>query len=465
MPAVTSTGIGSGVDVESIVSALVNAERVPAESRLDIREAETTVTLSALGSLKGALSQIRDGLAPLTRASTFDRYVATPSDETAFTATAVGVNAASQHQVKVNQLAQTQRLTTQADFTSATAIVGTGTLTISDGSGGALSIEIDATNHNLTEIRDAINNAAGNGFVSASIINGDTGSKLVLQPREAGTANALSVTVSDNDGDDSDANGLSRLAMAQLTEVAAQDAEVEIDGQTITASSNRLENAIEGVTINLLKADPAETHTLNIAKDRSGIESAVADFVSGFNDALASINRLSVGEEGEDGKTQPGVLQGDFMLRSVVGQIRRVMSESVSGAGSGYQNLSAIGIEVQRDGTLSLNAAQLSQAMNDGADFQALLTGDNGIASRLDTILKGYTSAGGLIGNRQTSLTTQLTRIDSERDLLDKRMETLEQRTYKQFNAMDQIIGDMMSTQSYLLQALDNLPGYTYNKD
>ncbi len=466
MTAITSTGIGSGVDVESIVKALVEAERAPTENRLNSREAETTVTLTSLGTLQGALSKVQDAAAPLSRESTFNRYVAQSSDETAFTATALGVTGASRHEIKVNQLAETQRLAT-GDFTNAQAEVGTGTLSIGTEKGG-FSVAIDETNNTLIGIRDAINQASNNDSAVASIVNSDSGSKLILQAQGAGTANELNITVSgDGDGVDDDGNGLSRLTFddttQQLTEIAAaKDAIVEIDGQTVTASSNRLENAIEGVTIDLLDADTSETYTLEVSRDKTGVEEAVSGFVDAFNESLATINKLSsagTNEEGEESEAG-GALQGDFMLRSAMNQVRRIMGDSVAAASEGFQTLSSIGVEVQRDGTLKLDSFQLSNAIDSGADLQALFASESGIASRLNEVVGNYAGFGGLIDDREDSLQADLKTIDKDRDQLDDRIESFEQRTYAQFNSMDRIIGEMTSTQNYLKQTLDNLPGY-----
>ncbi|HER33955.1 MAG: flagellar filament capping protein FliD [Halothiobacillaceae bacterium] len=458
--AITSTGIGSGIDVGGIVSQLVAAEGQPARNRLDRREAQTQATISALGGLKGALSEFQSALGALKDLDAFQARKATSGDSSIFTATADETASAGSYQIEVERLAEGQKLRS-GDFANADTVVGTGTLTLDVG-GNSFDVTVDSSNNTLAGIRDAINASADNTGVTATTVNVDDGaggtvSRLVLTADEVGTANTVTVSAADSDGNNIDAAGLSQLASGNLTELqAAQDALIRIDGQAVTRSSNSISDAIDGVTLSLKESDVGSTHSLDVALNTGAVKSKVESFVKAYNGLVETTNQLS-SYDPETGRA--GALQGDAALRGISTQIRREMSDTVDGINGVFDNLATIGVETQRDGTLTLDSARLDEAM--AADFDAIgqmFASDDGYATRLDALVDNYVGFNGILDSRTQSLNNRIDDIGDQREDLSRRLSSLESRLLAEFNAMDQLVGQLNSTGSYLSQQLSNLP-------
>jgi flagellar hook-associated protein 2 len=374
--AIQATGVGSGLDVNGIVSQLMALERRPLDL-LDQKEASFNAKLSAYGSVQSVLGTLQSAARALATPQKFAAATAKMADTSIAGASAGAGAATGSYGIEVQALAQAQKLRTGA-FASSASTVGTGTLTIEFGaySGGAFTLNPDksaqtitiaAGQDSLAAVRDAIN--AADAGVQANIVNDGSGERLVIASRDSGAANSLRITVNDADGNHGDAAGLSRLAYdasiggsSQLVEsVAAQDAVMVIDGITVTRASNSVSGAIEGVTLSLAKAAPGTTTTLTVARDVDGMKAAVDAFVKAYNDAAAALAKLSA----YDAETRTAaVLQGDAALRSVQSRLRAALGAAVEFAG-GYESLSALGIAVQRDGSLLADSAKLRAALAD----------------------------------------------------------------------------------------------------
>ena len=381
--ALSSPGIGSGLDVNGLVSQLMALEQRPL-SLLNTKEAKLQAQLSAYGSLKGALSSFQSAVAALATPAKFTAVKASVADSTVLTASAAATASPGSYSIEVQTLAQAQKLKSDT-FDATSDTVGTGSLTIQFGtySGGsftlnqeksAKTITIGSANASLAGVRDAIN--AADAGVSASIVNDGTGYRLVIASEDAGLANALKITVADDDLDNTDAAGLSRLVYdastggtTNLTQtVLAQNATAVIDGIAISKSTNTWTDAIEGVTLNLLKE--GETTTLKVAKDTAGTKAAVESFVKAFNDLNATLTSLS---KYDAASKQASILTGDATVRSVQGQLRSLFNTALSTAGGGLTSLAEIGVTFQTDGTLKLDSSKLTAALNDSAKDVATL--------------------------------------------------------------------------------------------
>ncbi len=378
MAGISSPGLGSGLDVNSIVSQLMTLEQRPLTD-LTQKEAQYTAQVSAYGSLKGAISSFQSAVSALATPTKFTALKASVGDTSAATVSAAPNASPASYSMEVQQLAQSQKLKSAAFADTGTAI-GTGTLTISFGtySGdnftlnadkAAKSITIGAGQNTLTGIRDAIN-AAGAG-VTAGIINDGTGYRLTLTSQDSGTANAVRIQVADDDTGNTDNAGLSQMAfdartvsgVQNLTEsVAAKDAKVVLDGITVTKPSNTISDAIQGVTLNLTGETDSPT-TLTVAKDTAGITSSVNTFVKAYNDLNKTITSLT---QYDSVNQKASILTGEATVRSLQSQLRSVFNSSLATAGGGYSSLSDIGITFQTDGTLKLDQTKLDAAMKDG---------------------------------------------------------------------------------------------------
>jgi flagellar hook-associated protein 2 len=372
-----SPGLGSGLDVNNIVGQLMEIERRPL-SILDGKEARHQAQLSAFGSLKGALSSFQTNISALSDPANFTAVTANFSDDAVATASASSSAIAGNFSVEVQALAQAQKLKSE-NFASPNATIGSGSLTIQFGSydGGiftlnpekaAQSITISPDQASLAGVRDAINDA--DAGVSASIINDGNGDRLVIASQDTGLSNALKITVTDDDLNNTDNTGLSQLAfdastggVSNLTEtVAAENAELIVDGIPISKASNTISDAIEGVTLDLLKADIGITKTLSIARDTASVQEAIQSFVTAFNDLGTTITNLS---QFDAANNQASILTGDATLRSIQSQLRSAFNTALSTSGGGLTTLSEIGITFQADGTLDLDTDKLDSVLND----------------------------------------------------------------------------------------------------
>ncbi len=455
-----STGLGSGIDVQSMVLQLVSAERTPTTKRLDALETKLTTQISGLGSIKSALSGLQSTLADLKKTSTFQNLKATVADEKQFTATTGADSVAGNYNIQVTDLAQGQRLVTTVDptLTSTTSQFGTGTLSIQVGSAAAKSITI--TDGSLAGVRDAINNAKVG--VTANIVKNNGSYRLMVGANDTGAANGLTITVTgDSDGNDSNNAGLSRLTYdsagtKNMTETAAaQDAQIIVDGLTLSSASNTVKDILPGVTLNL-KAKGDTATNLTVAQDASGVTTTLQAFVKAYNDLMGTVKSLTA----YNTTTKTGsALTGDSTIRSTVSQIRDVFSSSVAEATGAYKTLADIGISVQRDGTLALDSTKLQTAL--AADTEGVAsvftTGTTGIAQQLDSVLGKILGSDGPLASRTDRLNQQIKDIGNQRDTLELRMTALEARYLKQFSAMDQLVSGLNNTSSYLAAQLSGL--------
>lgn len=456
MASIVSTGIGSGLDIAGIVQSLVAAEGQPVELRIGQNEAKAQSKLSAFGSLKSALSDFRDKLDAMKSADKFLSRRAISGNEDVFFPTAGTDALPAQYDLEVVQLAQSQKLTSGA-FTDADTVVGTGSMVISLGAESA-TIDITAENNTLSGIRDAINASIDNPGLSATIVNADSGSYLILTADKTGLANAITLTQSGGDG------GLSALeydpgnGLNSLTEsIAGQDALVRIDGLAVASSTNTIAGAIQGVSIDLLASMQGGTEKLTVENDESAARGLVEDFVASYNALVSTLDSLT-DYDAESGAAAP--LLGDATVRGIRDQVRRELSTTVDDINAPFGTLAEVGIETQLDGTISIDDARLSEVLaEDFVKFGQLFSATDGFAVRLYDLADNFLKSDGIIETRSTGLQTQIEGYGDERDSLNERLASLETRLLRQFNALDSLLAQLGSTSNFLAQQLDNLPG------
>jgi flagellar hook-associated protein 2 len=382
--AITSPGVGSNLDVNGIINQLMAIEQQPLV-KLATKEASYQAKLSAVGSIKGALSTLQSSISALTRASTFaGSYKASSTDSTIASASATSTASKGSYSIAVQQLAKEQKLRTSATYTGSKAVMGSGKITIQFGTStpaptdsapsttfaanpdkAATTINIDPAKNTLLDVRDAINTA--NAGVTASIVNDGSGYRLSISANDTGTANSLKISVEDADGDNTDAAGLSALAFDPTTtrnmkiSQAAADALFSIDGIPIVKSSNTVADAIEGVSLSLVKEGSAN---ISVSFDRSGISAAVQGFVKVYNETNKQLREVS----SYNAETKAaGALQGDALVRTIQSQLRAALRGDLSHGGGGLSNLAEIGISFARDGSMTLDSSKLNAAVNDPA--------------------------------------------------------------------------------------------------
>jgi flagellar hook-associated protein 2 len=448
MASITSTGVGSGLDVNSLVSQLVAAERKTADARLGAADKKATTEFSAVAKLKSALSTFQSSVQTLTTRAAFEPRSVSVGNDKLLKVSADATAVAGHYDVEVVQLAKAAQLGSAAFVGGDSSVVGTGTLTLSLGA-QSFDVTVDGTNNTLANIRDAINSANTNPGVRATIIRDTQGSRLVLTSATTGVANV--VTVSTADGD----SGLQRLTSAQLTTIApAQDAIVKIAGYEVHSTSNTVANAIDGVTLSLTAAEPGEVVAVDVTRDDTAMKGKIETFVGAFN-ALA--NQVKVLGAYDAATETAGPLLGDAMLRGIDAQLRRMLSDPVAGV-PGNPTLSSLGISTTADGTLKLDGDKLTKALAaDPGALTKVFSSENGVATRLNTYLTARLSTTGEIASRNTSISERLKDVTKQQKALEARMEVIQARYMKQFSALDSLLTNLQSTSTYLTQQFDGL--------
>ena len=395
MAAISSLGVGSGLDLGSLVSGLIEAERAPVANRLAVKEQNLNAELSAFGLLRSSLAQFQSSLSGLSSSTAFNAKDISLSNDSVFSASVENFADVGSYSVEVTALARAQSLASNAAsaFTTVDDVIGEGTLTIQFGSTTTVPsyaftpdagqspqvIDVSAANGNntLSGLRDYIND---NDFdVQAAIVNDGSGYRLVLSSERTGALNSMEITVSgDSDGNDNDNSGLSQFAFnaaaqtSMLQTVSAQDAALSINGLNITRDTNSVTGAINGVTLDLLKADIGTVVNVDVSESRTEVTASINGFVEAYNELMKNIDSLTA----YDPETGSGsVLIGDFTVRSISSQIRSVIFGSVSGLSGSIRSLVDIGITTNSNGTLDVDNVKLADALdNYGAEVEALFS-------------------------------------------------------------------------------------------
>ncbi|MBI3562471.1 MAG: flagellar filament capping protein FliD [Gammaproteobacteria bacterium] len=407
MPGISPTGGSSGMDVDGLVNKLVTAERLPVETRLARQEAKLQADISALGSFRGALAEFQTSVKGLRESNELHKIAAKSSNDDVVEVSANHDAQDGDYQLEVVQLARAQRLTSTV-FDSDLEPMGNGKLTVQFGrfnpqtrqfesnpKSSTQTLEINDSNNSLRGIAAAINQA--NLGAHASIINDGNGYRLVISALASGEHNQLRIIADDADGNNNDNAGLSRFSYdltrgdtvgQNLSEtVHAKNAVIMLDGIEISSDSNEVENAIQGVTLKLKDTTNSDTVRISTRFDGSAVKESVQGFVKAFNE----LNTVMQSVAGVDPKTkQAGPLAGDATIRGIVDQIRRVNGSSFGGINKNLVSLASIGIDIQRDGSLTVDDSKLAKAINDNFDEVTHLFSRTG--SSTDPLVKFLTA-------------------------------------------------------------------------
>jgi len=435
MPQIQAPGIGSGLDINSIVSQLLAVERRPLDL-LEARQGQAEAQLSAFGQLKSTVSKFETAMSNLSSLSKFQIFAPSSSNGNVLTATADNTAVEGTYDINVTALAASHKLASNA-FVNPSNVVGEGILSVSVGS-NSFNIAIDSSNSTLFGIRDAINNASTNTGVTATLVNENSGSRLILTSDNAGTANSLTITATNGA-----VGNLAQLDGANFTETrAAADAQLTIDGFPVTSSTNDVVGAIEGVTLAIAGTGPA---TLNVARDDNAIKTSVQDFADAFNALRDEIDNQRNGQ-----------LEADGTLLSLETQILNELNLGQSISGSNFKFLSEAGISLDKTGRMQVDSATLQTALNtDFRSFVNLLAAPNeGFAFRLENLASTVLQPDGLIDAREDGLNTTIRRFDDQKTNFEFRLGIIEKRLRAQFTALDGLVSNLNATSSFLSQQL-----------
>jgi flagellar hook-associated protein 2 len=474
MASITSLGVGSNLNLSDLLKSLETNQKQPLIALKD-RAASYTTKLSAYGKLQDSLGALQTAASRLGSLNLFQGVKASSSFTTVLTASATTSAAGGSYAINVSQLAQSQSLATQGQA-SATAAIGSGggTITIDFGSftpadvdsGTAASFSVNAARtpasivlgddaNTLEGIRDAVN--AANAGVTASIVNDGSGApnRLVLVSSETGEASSMRISVAGDNAELADLLTHDPVAGSGLQETAAaKNARLTVNGLEISSATNTVGESLQGVTLTLVKA--GET-TLTVARDTSSVGSAINAFVAAYNSLLSTGKSLTT----YDVDTQTGSpLTGDSTLRNMQVRLRSVLTDAQAGGPGDFTMLSNIGLQFQKDGTLSVDAAALEKALDSNLDGVARLfagaTGDQaGYGKQLSAVAQSLTSTNGALKVATEGVTSAIKQLDKQYDAMEMRMDSTVARYRAQFVQLDVLMSTLNSTSNYLTQQFE----------
>lgn len=440
---IPSTGLGSGLNITEIVTALVKSDTAAKQAQITRQTSNNTAYISGVGALRSALTAFTTAMTKLNDKTTpsFNAFAASSASESIVKATASNTAVAGTYNVEVKNLATGSKVASQAFATGATTAIPEGDLVINqDGKDYTVKVGAGAT---LQSVRDQINKELGANGLSANIITGADGARLVLGSTTTGAETDISVSGIvglEIDGTKSMADN----GAGYITAVA-KDAVVMIDGLEVTSATNTISDAVSGIKLELTGASAAGVTTkVTVAANNDGLKTSIQSFVDAYNTLQKAITSLTSTSTDDDGNTVLGSLTNDPTTRSLLRDVRSVLSEV--GAGDQLTTLSQLGINTQKDGTLEFNSTKFTAAMNDkklGGEVQNLFTGTDGLFERMNKAIDPYNGVDGSLATRKASLDKVAKNLSDQQAALDRRTDSLTESLTKKYVALDTALGKM----------------------
>ncbi|PAA01123.1 flagellar filament capping protein FliD [Pseudomonas fragi] len=447
MASSTITGVGSGFDTIGIVKALVDAEKAPKQSQITAQQKDTTIQLSAVGTVKASLESYRTAIAKLNSVSSFNGLTASSTDEKISKVTIDDKASSGKYALNVTQLATSSKITSKVFEGGASASVNSSeqdqTLTISQ-SGDSYDVKIPA-GATMQQTRDAINTQLQSKGISANVLTDANGSRLVIGSQTTGKGTDITIS------------GDSELATGYSAGKPPVNAEYTIDDIAMESSSNTVTSAISGVTLELLDT---KASTITVASNTDTLKTSVQSFVTAYNALLTSINtQTKVTATGDAATTTSGALTGDASMRQLVNGLRGELLQN-SGTSS-VGNLAQMGISTdQKTGLLTLDDTKWKAAVatpNGATEIAKVFTGDTGLITRMTKATESYVGSSGLLATRATDLNTKLTDLTTQQADLDRRMESMKTTLTAKYTAMDGLIAKINASSSSIMTTLNSL--------
>ena len=468
MATISTPGVGSGLDVNSIVTQLVNLEKVPLQ-QLQTKASSLQTKLSAYGRVKSELAGLQDAAAALLNDSTWQSKTFTSNNSSAITGTSTSSALSTTFSVQVNSLAQAQSVRSAAQTTGAT-IGAAGRLDIQGGqwtgnsfgpgAASAVSVTIAATD-TLTDIATKINGASAG--VTAVVVRSGAEERLMLRGNGTGDASGFRIKAFDdnNTAITDGITGVGKLAYDYGTTAfygmaatqQAQNASITIDGIAVSSATNTVADAVPGITLNLL-APTTTAAQVTVGADKATAKTKIEAFQAAYNKIAASLAELT---KYDAGAKKGAALQGDS---TVVG-LQNVLKGMLGAVGPGAattKRLSDMGLELQRDGSLATNATKLDASLNDLANLKTFFETDsgsattNGMARRIRDFAKTANGLDGSIDNRNKALKSSIDRNSKDQDKVSERITRTEARLYAQYSRLDASMASLSSLGSFVTQ-------------
>lgn len=478
MATFTSLGVGSGLDLNTIVTKLVALERQPI-GQMQYKANQLQTQVSSFGQINSLMSSMQTAANALTNPLLWSGSTVSSSDASAVSVSSSNNVTAGNYAVTVQSLANSQTLASASAFTDKGVLPGSGTLTLQLGSwdtgqanfspkSGSTALDITiASTDTLTHVVEKIN-SAGAG-VTASLITDASGVRLSLRSTATGEANGFRMTAADSDGNNSDGLGLSVMAFdppngatAMQLMQGSSDAKATVNGIAVTSTSNAMTGVIEGLTLNLNKVTGLNTGTaINItaSADTASVQTAIKTFASAYNAMVSYIgNQTKYDPTSKSG----GVLQGDSAATNLQARLRTMVG-TTSGASSAFGRMSDIGLEVQRDGTLTVSQAKLDAAVGKLSELKKAFSNsdmgnsaNSGFARRYSELATQALGVDGTISTRTAGLQKLITKNGEDQTALNTRVDSFQARLVAQYTALDSNVARLNSLSSYVTQQIAN---------
>ena len=465
--AISSAGIGSGLDVAKIVEQTVAAEKIPLK-KLEYKAEGIQTQISTYGEIKSLTSKLGDIASKLTRDSAWNGVNIRSSNST-ISGTMTGIAAPGTYNIKVTHLAQAQ--TTAIGGANGVALAkdetmgaaGTIKLTM-DGETKELSISASDT---LTKIATKINEA-GMGIQASIVTDVDGKERLMLRSKETGTDKAFTVDLS---AAPAPAPAPAPAVLGQTTPQTAQNAKVKLNGMDVESSSNTFANTIPGMSFTVSEVTSTAA-TLNVKADTEAMKKNIQEFVDTYNELNDLLTKSTKSVRTADGKVDQsaqssgvGTLQGDSATVSLQNSLR-MLTQGISGSKGSLTRLSDIGIQMQEGGKLSLDVSKLDKALTNVDDLKGLFANKadslgqgGGIAVNFKNFTDKLLAFDGTLNTKSDSLESKLKSNTAEQDKVNKRADALETRLYQQYSALDVKMASLNALNSYVSQMVT-----TWNK-
>jgi len=446
MATISSPGIGSGLDVSSIITQLMAIERQPLK-QLETAETKIQSQISEVGKIKSALSKFRDVAAKLA-STDFWRTTTGKSNSSAVGVTTSSTASPASFAVEVTSLAKAQTIAAPALASSSTTL-GSGTLTIQrTGGGDPFDVAIEATD-TLAGIRDKIN-AAGAG-VTASILTDASGARLVMRANATGTDNAFNTTVSGTGLDGLSFNAATQTGGATPAQPAA-NLVATVNNLPVSSASNTLTDVFDGVTLTM-SAETAGPVTIDVAADTETLKKTLTEFATAYTE----LSKLIVTDTKYDATAKKaGALQGDSAIVGLQNRLRSMLGAS-SGASTAYARLSDVGFEMQQDGSLTVNSTKLDKAIANLSELKALFSNSSltdanldGFGKRFRVVASDILGIDGALTSRTTGLNDKLKRNQTSQDRMEERLAQTQKRLEKQYSMLDAKLGTLNGLSTYV---------------
>lgn len=433
-------GIGSGMDTEGIVTALVGVER-EGQKTLQTKLAATNSSVSNLSSVSSLLSKLKAASDALDTTAEVGSYKATSSNA-AIVASASGLATPGKYSFTVDKLAKEQRTYSNTIASVGTALGQSGTLRLGSGTSAATDIQI-ASADTIDDVIGKINGAGQR--VQASAFYDGQSYRIQLRGMDTGAANALSIT---------ELGTSFGFNVADNTVQKAQDAEVKLDGFTIKSATNQVTGAIRGVTLALTNTS-TDPISVSIDSDPDSLKTKLNALVDAYNGVIGKVKDLA---GTASAKPKDSLLAGDSTLRSIVTRLSSALQTVVGGNGN-YSTLGSVGLSVDRSGKLTLDSGKFDKAIAaDSAGVTKLLSGSDGGAKGVMDVVSSavddFTRLGsGRLVTRSDALTATTKRLQSRIDSEETRINRYADQLRKQFTQMDTAVASYKNQSTYLTSA------------